>query len=358
VHTRYDTRIFHKHSLSAIKHGYDVTILVNDELEKEIKHNVNILSTGRIFESKFLRLLYSIFVFPFHSLKIEGDLFFIHDPELVLNGFFLYFLRKRVIFDVHEDYQMLYFDNKTLLIRMLGFLYKKVSSLLIRLIYGVFVVNENLYRQYHLIAKDIHLVPNFPYLLDDSLISMPRNDNVLRIVFAGGIKKDWNIALIINVISKLNDVEFHLVGKSTDYLEAIDLTNKNNIIYHGYLSKEEVDILLSQMDIGIALSSSPQAIGEGTIGNTKVFEYLAHGLPVIVNENDVWNEVISGNKVGFVLDYINESRLFKLIDQIMNSRHNLVEMSLCAKELVKNKYNWENTFDSILTIYERIAYEV
>ncbi len=35
AHQRYDVRIFQKECLSLAKHGYDVTLIVNDDLEDE-----------------------------------------------------------------------------------------------------------------------------------------------------------------------------------------------------------------------------------------------------------------------------------------------------------------------------------
>ena len=44
VHSnRYDVRIFEKECTSLAKAGYDVTLLVNDELPDEVKNNVKII---------------------------------------------------------------------------------------------------------------------------------------------------------------------------------------------------------------------------------------------------------------------------------------------------------------------------
>ena len=45
VHPRYDVRIFHKQCKSLSNHGFDVTLLVNDDLQDEIIDGIKIIST-------------------------------------------------------------------------------------------------------------------------------------------------------------------------------------------------------------------------------------------------------------------------------------------------------------------------
>lgn len=46
VHQRYDTRIFHKECTSLAKAGYDVTLLVADNKEPEIRNGEKIISVA------------------------------------------------------------------------------------------------------------------------------------------------------------------------------------------------------------------------------------------------------------------------------------------------------------------------
>ena len=66
VHSRYDIRIFWKEAISASKAGFDVTIILNDSYEDEVKNGVKIISI--IFHlplAYVVRLHYTMF-------KVEG----------------------------------------------------------------------------------------------------------------------------------------------------------------------------------------------------------------------------------------------------------------------------------------------
>lgn len=353
VHPRYDTRIFHKHSVFAAASGYNVSILVNDSYHNEKIKNVEIVSTNWIFQSKIKRVIFSVFLFPFKALSMESKLYIIHDPELIPCGIILKLFKKKVIYDIHEDYYLIHFNKSTFFTLVFGAFYRMLSDLFIRLVDGVFVVNDRLVLQYSPIAKRLVLVPNFPIIDKVQPISKQLNNGNIKIIFAGGITEDWNVSLISKIISSLEDVELHIAGKKSYYLESILANEYSNLIYHGNLMYDEVLNLMNQMDIGVAFSSSIQLQGEGSIGNTKVFEYLSSGLAVIVNDNKVWREIIKDNNLGFVLEHIEDIRL--VIERIKDNRIYLQEMKHNAKIIITERYNWNKSFLDVVEMYEDIT---
>lgn len=56
VHSRTDTRVFIKECSSLAKFGYEVTLLVADGKENEVKNGVAIISVNRI-PNTFLRMI-------------------------------------------------------------------------------------------------------------------------------------------------------------------------------------------------------------------------------------------------------------------------------------------------------------
>ena len=356
VHPRYDTRIFHKHAVFSAESGFDTSLLVNDKLGNEVQNNVQILSTNWSFESKLIRVLYSIFLFPFKAKSIDSDLYVFHDPELLICGAYLKLIRKKVIYDIHEDYELIHFENRGIVRRLLGRLYRLISFSLIQNFDGVFVVNERLKNKFNRIARRLILLPNYPILTKSHSLIQGSSTDKLRIVFAGGIKKDWNIMPFATLLSLRNDVEFHLVGKPNEYLNSILSKNFQNLTYHGHLSHQETLDLLTQMDIGLAYSSSVQLQGDGSIGNTKVFEYLQNGLAVIVNNNAVWRNIIESNKVGFLLNQPLD--LTEILDRLLNDRKLLSKIKLTARDLVYLKYNWNTSFVAVNDFFEDLQGEL
>jgi hypothetical protein len=103
-HSRFDTRIFYKQSLSLSK-KYQVYLIVADGLGNKKVGNIEILDVG-----KPINRLYRFFVTPFvvykNALKTKADVYHLHDPELLFISCLLKERKVKIIFDSHEDYQL------------------------------------------------------------------------------------------------------------------------------------------------------------------------------------------------------------------------------------------------------------
>ena len=354
VHPRYDTRIFHKQLVSLLKSGYEVELIVNDSLPNETIRGISIISTGKTFHNKFSRIFYSTFAFPVHALRRKADLYHIHDPELMPVGIFLRVMRKKVIYDVHEDYAMI-LSNKSpkWLGKILANTYLLVEYLTVRLVSGVLVVNETLFNKHKKVAKNISIVANFP-LIQELYTKVGFQGRKLKLIFAGGLTKEWELKLLVDTIGERNDCELLIAGKETEYFKSLDIVSKSNVTYLGHLDKARLSEYYKESHIGLAVSSSVQLQNEGSIGNTKVFEYMSFGLPVIVNDNLTWRSIIEDDKLGVVLSSINSTFLNRAIDEFLSDIHEWKFMCDRAFYASKLKYNWDLEYSKLIQLYEKI----
>lgn len=104
VHPRYDTRIFIKECTSLTNAGYDVTLLVADGKPDEVKNGVKIISVSDIPKSRFHRIIKSSNVMYKKALKVDAEIYHLHDPELLSLARKLKKAGKKVVFDSHENY--------------------------------------------------------------------------------------------------------------------------------------------------------------------------------------------------------------------------------------------------------------
>jgi hypothetical protein len=101
VHHLFDIRIFHKQAKSLIKAGYDVTLIAQhdrDEIVDEIRIVALPKPANRI--QRMTRTAWQIYRL---ALRVDADIYHLHDPELIPLGLKLKYLGKKVIFDAHED---------------------------------------------------------------------------------------------------------------------------------------------------------------------------------------------------------------------------------------------------------------
>ena len=104
VHDRYDSRILKKECVSLANAGYDVTLLVADNLPDENFKNVKISSIDFSPKNRLDRILNSKKQMLKKALLINADVYHFHDPELIPVGLSLKKKNKKVIYDSHEDY--------------------------------------------------------------------------------------------------------------------------------------------------------------------------------------------------------------------------------------------------------------
>ncbi|MDB0612956.1 glycosyltransferase [Tenacibaculum maritimum] len=102
AHNRRDTRIFEKECKGLTKLGHEVSMVVADGLGNEIIGGIEIYDVGKLPGriNRFIRTTRLVFD---KAIDLKGDIYHLHDPELMPIGVKLKRLNKKVIFDAHED---------------------------------------------------------------------------------------------------------------------------------------------------------------------------------------------------------------------------------------------------------------
>lgn len=102
AHSRTDTSIFIKQCRSLAAKGYDVSLLVADNMGDEYKDGVKIVDVGRQ-PGRLNRMFKTTRRVFKKAVELDADIYHLHDPELIPIGLKLKRLGKKVIFDAHED---------------------------------------------------------------------------------------------------------------------------------------------------------------------------------------------------------------------------------------------------------------
>lgn len=364
AHSRYDTRIFYKQLRSLSKNGFDVTLLVNDKMPDEIVDGIRIISSNKSFTRKVSRFIYSNTKMIFKVIKTNYDVYQIHDPDLIPLLLILKFLNKSVIYDSHENYQKL-IKNK-ISNRMIRYLFTPLfyflENSLVKISNHVLVANYDVLHKFVRLNRNVSLIPNYP-IIDDlmgpkfSKLKMESRKDKMVVCFAGGIVPEWCHEIIVSTISKMENVEYHIAGFETQYLRELKLSDYPNIHYVGELSKKEVAELYIKSDVGIGISNLSQLMIEGTIGNTKLLEYMSYGLPVIANNNKIWAEIIGSSNSGILLDNLSQDSLKTAIDFFKVNSEIRKDMGVNAFNTVIDKYNWSLTEKNLIEIYTQVIKE-
>jgi glycosyltransferase involved in cell wall biosynthesis len=139
----------------------------------------------------------------------------------------------------------------------------------------------------------------------------PEGDGTLRLVYAGKFAPEYYFLEIIETFKRLRrthpDAEFHLIGDKIHNPPAdpafkpaaeAALAETENLVWHGGVSRKEVDALLRKADVAFSVRH-PMMDKELA---TKVLEYGAAGCAVVLNRTELYEELLGADYPLFATD--------------------------------------------------------
>lgn len=360
AHSRYDVRIFHKECKSLARNGFDVTLLVNDMITPEIINGVKIVSTQFRPKNRFERIVKSKKHIRKKMIEIDADLYHFHDPELLFEALWIKKKGKKVIFDSHEDYMLTISEKSwipSILRKHISKLFSLYEKKVVGKIDGAIVCYHWTEERYQKVNNKTSMVLNFP-ILDDKEYNIG-NMNSRSIAFAGGISPQWCHKDIIIALGKLNNVKYQLAGRMVgDYSKELqNLDGWKYVNYHGVLSFSDVKSkVYANASIGMALLDYI-AQCKGTIGNlsnTKFFEYMQMGLPLICTDFKLWKEIIDEEQCGICVNPHNIDEIIEAINFLLDNPEKAKLMGANGQKAIKNKYNWDTEENKLFNLYNEI----
>lgn len=356
AHSRYDPRIFLKQCSSLARAGYDVSLIVNDELDDEICNGVTIVSTGhkprnrvdRYFGSK--KTLFKLI------RKINADVYHFHDPELMpVATKIKRRYGKIVIFDFHEnterqiqDKEWIPFPFRSLIAKMYAMYERHATKRYDALI----SVTPEIVNRLLQINGNVVMITNYPIIESP----MAQRAQGTTLCFAGGISEQWNHDKIIEAIDKIDGVKYLLLGTgSKAYLDDLkQLSGWAKVDYRGRVPHSEVRQEYHKASIGMALNYSTQIKGEGSLGNTKLFEYMEAALPVICSDYKLWNDIIEEYECGICVNPQDVDEIAQAIEYLVSNPDRAIQMGENGRKAVVENYNWGMQEKILVDLYRSL----
>ena len=356
AHAPRDTRIFYKECVSLAKAGYEVFLVERGESFDEA--GVHVIGVGQPSSGRLSRMtLFSRKVYE-AALQVNADIYHFHDPELLPYGLKLKKKGKKVIFDSHEFTAEAIWEKQWLPAILRGIIhacYRSYEYHICGKLDGVITVSPHIVEYYKKANPHTIQVANYPIVSE--LVLQP-DFSEQRIGFAGGVTEQWMHEGILKALEQLPDCRYTLCGPCEDsYLARLQaLPGWKQTDYLGKIPHQEVAGQLSQCTVGLALLRPGRNTdwNNGTMGNTKIFEEMMAGLPVVCTHFTRWKEFVERWHCGICVDPANVNEIAAAIRYLLDHPEEARKMGENGRRAVKEEFNWGVEEKKLLALYESI----
>ena len=182
------------------------------------------------------------------------------------------------------------------------------------------------------------------------------NDQI-NITIVSRLVSHKNIKKIIRAISDLNDPLIYLNiigdGPELNQLQRISLesNNKDNIIFHGKLNRDDINHIFLKSDIYIQASNY-----EGLPHS--LLEAMSYGIPVLCTPVGECKEILGNEDRGYILDLpVSKNNIKSKIIEIIGEKNIANKKGERGKDFINENYNLTNSFNLYKNLFTRLLEE-
>lgn len=361
AHERYDIRIFEKECKSLASHGYDVSLIVNDQLPNETVDQVKVISTNFKPKNRLDRMLNSKKKIFKIAVEVDADIYHYHDAELMPIGNKLKKRGKKVIFDSHENYRMQIKEKEYIpkfLRKVIARIYYMYETYSIKRIDAVvFPCTYSFKNPFENRAKKTAFIDNFP-MLHELYDGFNENDEKLKntICHIGTLTHDRGITYNIHAAykAKVNLILGGVLSPDCYLQDVHGMKEFACVDYRGHVNREEVTDILRKSRIGLCTVFNVGQYNKGDHFATKVYEYMAMGLPVILSDFSYAREELNSYNFAILVDPENVDEIAEAISYLLQNPDIAKEMGENGRLAVKEKYNWSIEEQKLIALYNSL----
>jgi glycosyltransferase involved in cell wall biosynthesis len=369
VHPPLDSRILHREAASLANNGFEVTLLVRSTDGDSTVGGVKIKCLRRR-RSRFLRMA-SQWRFLLLALREKAELYHFHDPELIPILILVRILARRpVVYDVHEDYP----DSMRLkewvprLVRgILAKLADPMERLSARCLSAVITADDIVARRFKNVRGPVVVLYNFPkrdfHLAGGS--SKRSRGHPVQLIYTGSMSRERGQWLMLDVVRALVSQEgvdaglwlageFDSERKRLEFIRAIEADDclRGRVSWLGVLAHEEVSNWLGSADIGLVPLQPVSKFYKNI--PTKLFEYMAMGLPIVGSDLPPIRKFVEESKTGcLAVPDKPESHVGKVMFLIQNPDLRR-QMGENGRRAFETTYNWLSEEKKLLRLYSHL----
>jgi glycosyltransferase involved in cell wall biosynthesis len=358
VHDVDDSRILRRECKSLAEAGYDVALVVGRAPRDDLA-GVRVIGVGAAKNrlDRALRVTWNVYR---AARRERADVYQFHDPELLWVGLALKLHGSTVVYDVHEDVPKQIMNKFWLprwVRRPLAVAVRLAEHLASSVLDAIVVANPATAARFP-VDKTV-VVQNFPEVAlardDDSDLDFEQRP--FAFAYTGGLSEVQGVREIMATGTALGPAMPGVLAGAfdDDRLEAeIRATPAwRSMCYVGRLPAPQVMATIRSARSGIALNRKVSNYFDAY--STKMFEYMACGIPVICSDFPHWVRVIDDADCGIAVDPRDPAAVAAAISKVATDPDEARRLGGNGRRAIIERYNWDNEFAKLDALYRRIT---
>lgn len=357
AHSLDDERILHRFARTVAELGFESTIVGPDDGNisfQGVKFVPCPRTDGRT--TFWQHWLSSIFIL-FWAVRNPKGIYQIHDPDMLLTGIILRLFGRRVIYDVHDDYQASFetrLQNRSLLrlwVPRAWWLFERLSA---RLFSKVTVADRHLAEKFSFCKPE--LFGNFPRV-DFAPAPAAPNTDTFNVLYVGGVTRGRGLGIALEAIREASkpDMRLHVVGPCRDRQLLRELQAEPKVVLHGRVTWTDLPRYFCQAHVGLALYQPLPAFlyspGENSV---KIIEYMAYGIPVITSNFSGLKRFVETHGIGLTVDPTKPDQVGATLNTLYGDSERRIALSSRARERFESQFNWDRQVVRLESLYRQL----
>ncbi|MBN2852669.1 MAG: glycosyltransferase [Clostridia bacterium] len=357
VHKKNDIRIFHKECVSLAKAGYEVIYIsqgTHDDVESGVKltgfqaqHNRNRLTRFLFSGRKIVKF----------ALAQNAYIYHIHDPELIRFSKLIKRAGCKVVYDSHENSPLQIYEKEWIpkvLRPLVAAMVDWIEMKYIKYCDLIFAVADSTCERFKDYADKVIKLENLPIKKEFENIDIDYDKKSENNVFcySGAIWKERGLLNTCFSFEKIKNVSLEIAGRiDIDPLDEFIASLPSNVSYLGYLNRKGVMKVYEKSMAGLCLFNPyPNNMIDPP---TKIYEYMASGIPTICSNFKSMEEVVLTYDCGISVNPNNREEIESAIIYLSSHKDEVKRMGQNGLKAINEILNWEIHEKVLIDAYRR-----